>query len=155
MKKLTGQITIGRTTAADNDEPIRIEITDKASGIRIVTLTMRLEDFASCVTGLGYQKCSVELTEDPTGKLGKHIKAKTELVPFKWSGKYEDEKGKRKAADKAVAPFLVDGWSEYRASDLFNHHTWSRGNDGLDYQAVVFWRYDETPEGAPQKGQKP
>jgi hypothetical protein len=148
MKNLVGQITIGRISGSDNAQPIRIEISDKASGSIVLQASMTLEDFATAITGCGYMPCSLKLNDDPKGIIGKQIESKTELVPFKWSGAYDDKKGKVKAAAIAAKPFLVDGWSEFRADDFFNHHCWVRTDSG-EFQRVVFWRYVAQAEKTP------
>lgn len=139
LKDLKGQITFGRSHGGNSDEtPIRIEVIDEASGIMLVTVRMDLATFADALMGSGHASCTLQA--NLSDKIGRKSETRTVLVPFEWHGEFGDEAGKRAAALKAMKPFLVDGWEEFRESDLFNHHCSVR-NDKKAFQNVIMWRW--------------
>lgn len=70
-------VTISRWTSG-RDTGIRIDIEEKKSGVKIVSLDMEPKAFAEAVTGLGYQDATVV---DWAGKdaslVGKELESKT------------------------------------------------------------------------------
>lgn len=134
---MKGSVTISRPQRSDDVRYIQIEFTDESSGVNFLTARVGLEEFAETLTGLARNPCEFELRPSLVGKIHQH---KEEFVPCK--DLYVNNASDRAIiAEKALAPFEVDGWKG-RADDLFNHHR--RGRNGA---RVTFVRYVE-PEGA-------
>ncbi len=138
MKKLNGEIHVGRIFGHDLAEPVVIEITDSLSGQRIIDVSMTLSQYGDLVSGSGTVDCKMEVYD--AKHIGKQIESKEEFVPFNWAGWHGKQSELKKAAAKAAKPFLVDGWSSYRESDFVNHHR-ACDRKGVKGQTVVFWRY--------------
>lgn len=144
-KRLKASIHVGRVFGHNVTHPVVIEIGDDLSGTRILDVEMTLEQYGDLVSGSGTVECSVDLYN--CDKVGKRVESKTEFVPFSWAGWHGKDAALKKAAAKAAAPFLIDGWESYRESDFSNHHC-STERKGIKGQNVVFWRYvDEAVEG--------
>ena len=102
--KIEAAITISRIHGGIDDKRISIEIRDKASGIQFVDAEMSLEDFAACITGLGY--CSLDAEVRGLQYVGKQ--AVTESRRIEYTGpKTHDRK---KLADWLVLKAKEDGW---------------------------------------------
>lgn len=125
---LKGKVSITRWHG--NKEPytgITITLIDELSGCQCVEIEISPEQLGLAVTG-SQQDCEFQWRPQNVGMKSEH---KTETVPF--DGTRED----RKAQEKAVAPFEVDGWKCSDFSSLYNHH---RNVGGKNYR-VGFTRY--------------
>ncbi len=136
FKNLKGKISIHRFSG--NRSGICIEIEDETSHTRFLRLEMNAEDFGNAVTGASSRPCVFEIAPDNINKIHEH---KRENVYFKPKSHKRDDA----AAQKALEPFEVDGWTG-RIDDLFNYHNIV----GDDVRSVTFHRYvDKQPDDAP------
>jgi hypothetical protein len=104
------------------------------------------EQFAQMVTAMSTTGVAEYQGMDRVGLRAEH---KTELVPFDCFTQRDDTA----AADAALAPFEVDGWSATR-NDLVNSHRCVR-DGGTRAQRVMFHRHvhdDGTPYTAATQG---
>lgn len=117
-----GVANIHRVQTSRGGMFVQLELEDEISGIRFLEVTFSLTAFASAMMGQSSQ--GVEFTLAGMDRLGMKRENKTELVPFdrtKYAG--DDKEGSPRwfAAQKALAPFEVDGWVA-NMSDMFNWH---------------------------------
>jgi hypothetical protein len=91
---------------------------------------MTLQSFAESLTGLG--GAEAYLSDVSVEHLGEHLEIREVFVPFSCRSNAD----RKKAAEKAIKPFMKDGWNEYQEEDFFNHHRWKDGR-----QRVRMWRW--------------
>jgi hypothetical protein len=107
MKNAT--VTIGRTQSTREDDFISIEIQDRDSRNRVIELSMTYEQFAKCITGLGYVDAKVRgiVSAENFGELGKKLVSKQinlETTLRKYGKKEEAE------LRELVYASVPDGW---------------------------------------------
>ena len=137
---MKGSLTISRVTGGREPEEIRIRITDESSRVQFVEMKMTPENFARCITGLGYVEGDFEVRDlHLVGSIGEN---KEELV--RCEPPYGNEKKMAKAR-AAMRKMEVDGWRGCE-SDLRNHHRCS--DDGV---MVMFYRNVDAKTGKPIK----
>jgi hypothetical protein len=129
QSQLKAKFIISRASGGQADEhPIHIELTDELSGCRVVSLWMRLDEFAKAITA-SYGEAIMDYY--PDAPIGQKLETKTVIVPFTMAN------GRNEAAPtKALKPFEIDGWSA-RRSDMTNHHCYVPDKG----QRVVFHRH--------------
>ena len=131
---LKGAITISRTHRGDGKDSIRIEIVDGSSRVHFLVGEMSLSDFASAITGLGYQPIDLEVRG--LDKLGMKREHKSERIA--WTGFRVRDAFTIELAKATIAPYEIDGWrGQY--DDLFNSHKRIVGSN--DLYSVGFHRY--------------
>lgn len=136
--KMPGTITISRPRGNMEPEYVQIEVNDELSGSRCLSVRIPIPEFAEALFGAACRPCEFDLRPDLVGL--KH-EWKEEFVPLDDSKYYFRDAEREAVAEKALAPFEVDGWKG-RVDDLFNHHR--RGKNGA---RVSFVRY-VAPEAA-------
>lgn len=137
MIKCDGQISIGRLhgKGVDATNAIRIEVIDKTSGCRMVDISMGLQDFAECMTGLSLVPCAVEYNDSGLiGKTREHKKISV-TIPKKFADLSRRD-WTEEAYQEILGPFEIDGWKAYR-DDLHNHHNYTTERT----YTVLFVRY--------------
>lgn len=112
MKKINGQVHIGRVCCSHTNDYINIEIRDEAARLPLVKAQVSFAEFSQALCGAP-QKCSVEFND--SDKIGKKREHKT--VPIE----VPDDVYQLSDADlkKCVALHEVDGWIG-NAADLKN-----------------------------------
>jgi hypothetical protein len=141
MKKLAATIIIARTAGGDDDKPMRIEINDEISGCRVLTLAMRLDEFAKALTS---SQGAAEMEWYDNAPIGMKAENKTEIVPFDM---YKGRESERKITE-ALKGWEVDGWKA-RRSDMINGHCTVKIKEGERSQRVVFFRHVDPETGKP------
>jgi hypothetical protein len=143
LKQLEGRITISRTTSNKSEDKVTINITDASTGCCLLKTSMSVEGFGFAVTGLGFQKCDVDLYQEACAIAGYVREHKHELLPQPemYKGRYTEDE-----IQAMLTPYEIDGW-EGRSEDLFNSH-----NSQGDKVRVLFVRYVPTDAQQPSAG---
>lgn len=125
----------------DSDDEVRIELTDRDSGMQFFRGSMTLEDFARAVTGQPEVPCQSVLIRG-LDRLGLVQEVKTERVGVTKGYAYSS---KDFAADHRTwcAPYEVDGW-QADIDERFNHHR-SAGQTYLTYFRRWVRKTEEKP----------
>lgn len=119
LKKLKGKISIGKVSCSDQDDYMRIQITDDSSSIQVIEIEMSLLTFAMAITGSGYLDVDYKLSK--TDNLGKKLEVKHAEITL---GENDDwVEVDDQAIRKAIAKFEVDGWMgcDSDAKNWHNH----------------------------------
>lgn len=123
---MDAKVTISRS----NRDEFTIRIDDDMSGLRVTEVTMKPDDFARCLTGLGYSPgvfrfSPKEFTVQNIGKL-----RETKRVEIDWR-----KGGDQNRLHDLIQPHLVDGWMLH--------------SDGLSIQqpanghVIILYRFQE------------
>lgn len=109
-KKAKAKVTITRSS----DDRVNIYIKDGASGNRIVSVSMALEDYALAITGLAETPADIEYmpTPEEAEKFGKkrQIQHLSLEGVHKYNGNFLDRDGVLKHIESQYPEYLDDGW---------------------------------------------
>ena len=133
MKHLTGKIIFSVTRSNDDkiNDTFHLRIEDDRSHLVILDARIQPADFALALSSR-YQPVSIELNTNPD--IGRQHENKKVAVAFETPRGTKAEQ--QTAAEAALIPYEVDGWTG-RINDLLNHHNTT---DGKTY-TVVFVRW--------------
>lgn len=126
---MKGNITISR----DNKDRINITIRDESSCITLFDGQMTLENFAQCITGLGYVEIDFALNKvENVGKTREHKTVEIEL------GETGYTNARKEIAIEKLKELESDGW-------VLNDTLSSQGSffykNGKNYCRAMFVRY--------------
>lgn len=141
-KSYSGSIGISKINGSE-EHYIEIQIEDKDSCSRFVTVEISLKEFAEAITGLHGAKCTLQFRD--LDKVGKLREQKEEFIktPKEFPGNWDSSKEeKTKWAKEIVKPFEVNGW-EAMLNQIDNHYYYQSGKEEHKF---VFIRYVERKE---------
>lgn len=124
---LTGKLSISRRISNVADPEIVIEIKDDLSGIRVAVASLKLADFAECLTGLSHVECALTVPSN-LDLVGRKKELREILVqrPDDYLKKPEFIAAMRERLPDAIRAAGLDpaDWtaSDYDLED--NHHHW-------------------------------
>lgn len=103
---MDGKITISRTGLQKGGGDIDFTVEDSLSGLVVTKFTMRLEEFAECITGVGMCSATIQLGPDQylIDRIGKKRETKTVALDWKKYG------GDVRELEALIEPHLIDGW---------------------------------------------
>ena len=113
MKRLKGELSIGRVSCSGGDDYINIRLKDELSGCCVVEIKVPLIEWANITTGMSHRNVEFEYFDH--SKIGMRLESKKVFVPCK---QYRPTDAQM---DAVLAPFEIDGWEGSRC-DMYNHH---------------------------------
>lgn len=144
-KLLEGTICIGNPQGGQQEEEIfTIEVTDHASGTRVIEIEISPHNFAMATKGRGYLPVKFRIRPERVGYVAQH---REEIVPIPRDVRFCQRAEQEKVGTGILAahPLAADGWHG-DVSDLFNsHRTTPEG------QRVSFRRHVHPESGEPYR----
>lgn len=136
--KHRAQISISRPSFGDGRELIEVRIKDMDAGVTFAEIHIPLADFASCLTGMSYVDCEMELRG--TDNLGKLKVSESFDVSMGKEESYSDRKGRAKAAALSQCP---EGWV---ISTYFGSQGSFYTKDGEEFGRTTITKWIDKPE---------
>lgn len=145
MRTLKARVYLGRGSMG-NTEPgekdWRLELTDEASGIRVLEFRMNAQDISDLMST---RTVAVDAQWWAPELLGHRREVKHELLvlpDFGYVDHDRDREGKLPRVRAALAPYEVDGWRADLRSATNHHNVVARDQESGAYQVrVLFHRF--------------
>lgn len=132
LQKLPGSIRWGKVHCSHEDDYIHVEIEDKTSGIRFLSINMSMKDFANALTG-SHVDCDMEvLAVENIGKVREYQKRRVFMSDAEYKAATDD----RKYEDKSG---IVEWLKKWHTINGWNMDTYLGSRDSIQFADGGRW----------------